>query len=231
MATHRALHVLDVLGRGRGRSIPRPRAGLLVSLTALATASLAPSRTATAADAVLPAGTKMLVQTTSPIDSNRMSDGAKFTVALQSSLAVGDTVLVPDGSTVYGVLADAKPNAAGDHLRYLERLYDLRSYALPTPGELVDFMSRARIERDTSYIVAAGQGVLHPDDSVQMTIRQSDQQIERVAISGKLDSDPFTAKIDDRPQADAGYQPVRALIEIPSRDIDITIENFAYERQ
>ena len=57
---------------------------------------------------VVPAGTKLLIRTREPIDSNRHAAGHRFTCALEGDLAVGGRVVAKKGTIVYGQLTAAK---------------------------------------------------------------------------------------------------------------------------
>ncbi len=57
---------------------------------------------------VVPAGTKLIVRMAEDIDSRRQKAGHKFTAKLEGDLVSGGVVVAPNGSTVYGVLAEAK---------------------------------------------------------------------------------------------------------------------------
>ena len=57
---------------------------------------------------VVPAGTKLLVRTQEPIDSNRHRAGHRFTCVLEGDLKVGDRVAAKKGTIVYGQLTAAK---------------------------------------------------------------------------------------------------------------------------
>jgi hypothetical protein len=63
---------------------------------------------ATSGAVVVPAGTKLLVRMAQDIDSKRQKAGHKFTAKLEGDLVSGGVVVAPNGSTVYGVLAEAK---------------------------------------------------------------------------------------------------------------------------
>ena len=55
----------------------------------------------------VPAGTRILVRTTEAIDSTDQSTGYRFIATLESNLCVGDVVVAPRGTTVYGQLVSA----------------------------------------------------------------------------------------------------------------------------
>jgi hypothetical protein len=54
------------------------------------------------------AGTTILVRMLDTVDSSKSSKGSQFTAALETHLAVGGSVIVPAGNTVYGQLASAE---------------------------------------------------------------------------------------------------------------------------
>jgi len=65
--------------------------------------------------AVASVGSRMVVRTSTSIDSRQHKTGHKFTTRLEADLVAGDVVVAPRGSTVYGVIAQAKQSgrAAG----------------------------------------------------------------------------------------------------------------------
>lgn len=58
--------------------------------------------------AVAPAGTRVVVQTNTTINSKQHKTGHKFTARLEADLVSGNVVIAPRGSTLYGVIAEAK---------------------------------------------------------------------------------------------------------------------------
>ena len=56
----------------------------------------------------VPAGTRLLVRTVDSIDSSKQQAGYRFTANLETNLQVGDVVVAPRGTTLYGRLAQAK---------------------------------------------------------------------------------------------------------------------------
>jgi len=59
----------------------------------------------------LPAGTRILVRTTEPIDSTKQTAGQRFTGTLETALEADSQVVAPRGTTVHGRLVSAQ--AAG----------------------------------------------------------------------------------------------------------------------
>jgi len=56
----------------------------------------------------VPAGTRILIRTTDPLDSNRQRAGHRFTANLETNLQVDNVTVAPRGTTVHGRLAEAK---------------------------------------------------------------------------------------------------------------------------
>src|SRR5262249_26320757 len=55
----------------------------------------------------VPAGTRILIRTTDPIDTEKQKAGYRFTASLETNLQADDEVVAPRGSVVYGRLAEA----------------------------------------------------------------------------------------------------------------------------
>lgn len=56
----------------------------------------------------VPAGTRLLIRTTDPLDSNRQRVGHRFTANLETNLQVNNVTVAPRGTTVHGRLANVK---------------------------------------------------------------------------------------------------------------------------
>jgi len=57
---------------------------------------------------VAPIGTRVVVKTNTAINSRQHKAGHKFTVSLEADLIANEVVIAPRGSTVYGVISQAK---------------------------------------------------------------------------------------------------------------------------
>ena len=56
----------------------------------------------------VPAGTRILVRTTEPLDSSKQKSGARFTTTLETNLQAKGVTVARRGTTVYGRLVTAK---------------------------------------------------------------------------------------------------------------------------
>ena len=56
----------------------------------------------------VPAGTRVMVKMSTAVDSKKHSKGHRFTARLEADLMANNVVVAPRGSTIYGVVAEAK---------------------------------------------------------------------------------------------------------------------------
>jgi hypothetical protein len=87
------------------------RKAMIVALTILATLGTATAQTNAAAkddrQATVLAGTRILIRMIDSVDSKEQTAGYRFTASLATNLQVGDVVVAPRGTTIYGRLASA----------------------------------------------------------------------------------------------------------------------------
>ena len=79
----------------------------LASVLALTIAMLS-AQIALATNVTVPAGTGFLVRTTQTLSTDNVSSGHRFTARLEADLVADGIVVAPRGSTVYGVVTQAK---------------------------------------------------------------------------------------------------------------------------
>ncbi|MCJ8321412.1 MAG: hypothetical protein MJK12_17380 [Colwellia sp.] len=56
----------------------------------------------------VPAGTVVMIKMSTSVDSKKHNTGHRFTARLEADLMAGNVVVAPRGSTIYGVVAEAK---------------------------------------------------------------------------------------------------------------------------
>jgi hypothetical protein len=82
--------------------------GVALLLTAISTLGLTPLSTAQGSKRVtVPAGTRILVRMIDSVDSSKQKAGFRFTGSLEANLQAYDVTVARQGTTVYGVLAQA----------------------------------------------------------------------------------------------------------------------------
>jgi hypothetical protein len=79
----------------------------LASALAMTIAMLG-AQIALATNVTVPAGTGFLVRTTQTLSTDNVSSGHRFTARLEADLVADGVVVAPRGSTVYGVVTQAK---------------------------------------------------------------------------------------------------------------------------
>jgi hypothetical protein len=87
------------------------RKAMIVAATILAALGTAMAQTNAAAkddrQVTVPAGTRILIRMIDSVDSREQTAGYRFTASLETNLQVGNVVVAPRGSTIYGRLASA----------------------------------------------------------------------------------------------------------------------------
>jgi hypothetical protein len=108
----------------------------------------------------------------------------------------------------------------------------LAQYSLPSTGNLVDFLEKAVFspdERDTIRVLATS--VVQPGDELTWWLGREGKQLQRSKVRTTLDQDVVFMETTHR-QLESG--PVYAsftVIRVPSKDIEMIVENFDYTRQ
>jgi hypothetical protein len=97
----------------------------IMPMIALSAAMVVPAATPAAAQhkmVTLPAGSSIMVRMLDSVDSSKNQPGSRFAATLETNLTVDGAVAVPQGSTVYGRLAQATQagNATGSSELRLE---------------------------------------------------------------------------------------------------------------
>jgi len=87
------------------------RKAMILAGTILAALGTTMAQTSAAAkddrQVTVPAGTRILIRMIDSVDSREQTAGYRFTVSLETNLQVGDVVMAPRGTTIYGRLASA----------------------------------------------------------------------------------------------------------------------------
>jgi len=87
------------------------RKAMIVAATILSALGTAMAQTNAAAkddrQATVPTGTQILIRMIDSVDSREQPAGHRFTASLETNLQVGNVVVAPRGSTIYGRLASA----------------------------------------------------------------------------------------------------------------------------
>lgn len=80
---------------------------VFLAVLIMAAAATSPAAPQNKKKVTVPAGTRILIRTTDPIDTEKQKAGYRFAASLETNLQADDEVVAPRGTTVYGHLAAA----------------------------------------------------------------------------------------------------------------------------
>jgi hypothetical protein len=132
------------------------RKAMIVAATILAALGTAMAQTNGAAQddrqVAVPAGTRILIRMIDLVDSREQTAGYRFTTSLETNLQVGDVVVAPRGSTIYGRLDSAASagRMSGSSeltLELTDIVIDGTAYPLITSTYEIKGAAKARIRR------------------------------------------------------------------------------------
>jgi len=117
------------------------RKAMIVAVTILAALGTAMAQSTGAAkdekQITVPAGTRILIRTIDSVNSKEQTAGYRFTASLEANLQVGDVVVAPRGTTIYGRLDSASSagrmsGSSGLTLELTDLVIDGTTYPLIT---------------------------------------------------------------------------------------------------
>lgn len=143
----------STLGRGQGRAAM----AAALAMTVVAMPVAAQSRV------VLPAGSVIVVRTTTPLQSATAQTGQRFETTVSETVGVDEYSVIPAGSRIQGVVSVARP-ASRQQSGVIEVVFDRLTLAdgttLPITGKLTstDSTERRQIEQDpNARVVLVGE--------------------------------------------------------------------------
>ena len=80
---------------------------VLSAVLIMVTAAASPASSQSRKKVTVPAGTRILIRTIDPIDTEKQKTGYRFTASLETNLQADDEVIAQRGTTVYGRLIEA----------------------------------------------------------------------------------------------------------------------------
>ncbi len=113
----------------------------------------------------------------------------------------------------------------------LQRL--LQQYSLPTTGKVMDYLEKATFGRGDrpGTIRIVGTNVVQRGDELVMVINADTKEVQTTKVRTRLDEDIVLMDINhDRLASGLSYQ-ARSIIQVPTKKIRMTVENFDYQRQ
>jgi hypothetical protein len=109
----------------------------------------------------------------------------------------------------------------------------LKQYSLPSPGHILDYLNAATIGpgEEPGTVRIFGQSVVQEDDKLTMWADSANKQLKKTKVETKLEED--TVYMDtDHARTEGGLNYVaRTIIRVPSKQVEMIVENFNYDKQ
>jgi len=143
---------------------------------------------------------------------------------LQKTPISQDKAKGPKG--IRGKIAKKKGGEMKDWMAELGQV--LKAYSLPTTGNLVDFLDKAKPEKEDGGIKLTAVNVVIPVDSMTMWVDE-DFQLTKTEVSTEHDSADVKLTTDHATTPDGLDYVARTVIVVPDKNVEMTVENFSYQ--
>jgi len=107
----------------------------------------------------------------------------------------------------------------------------LQKYNLPTAGSLLDFMDKASVERTGQLATAVATNVVQQGDTMTVLVDTGSRQLKMIEVSTSLDGDSVEVEILNETLEDGPSYTARQIVKVPAQKVELTIENFNFQRQ
>ena len=107
----------------------------------------------------------------------------------------------------------------------------LQKYSLPTAGSLLDFMDKATVEHDGQLATAVASNVVQQGDKMTVVADTVSRQVKMMEVSTSLDGDAVQVDILNQVVPDGPSYTARQIVKVPAEKIELTVENFNFQRQ
>ena len=107
----------------------------------------------------------------------------------------------------------------------------LQKYSLSTAGNLLDYLGKAEVQKTGQVVTLVGRGVVQQGDEMTMLVDTAAKQVKMVEVTTSLDGDAVEMEILNDSLDDGLSFTSRQLVKVPAQKIELTIENFNYQRQ
>jgi len=104
----------------------------------------------------------------------------------------------------------------------------LKKYSLPSTGNLVDFLDKAKPEKEAGGIKLTAVNVVIPVDTMTMWVDE-DFQLSRTEVATEHDGAEVQLKTDHAKTPDGLDYVARTNIVVPEKNVEMTVENFSYQ--
>ena len=107
----------------------------------------------------------------------------------------------------------------------------LQKYSLPTAGSLLDFMDKAAVERTGQLATLVASNVVQQGDQMTVLADSGSQQLKMIEVSTSLDGDAVEVEIRNEALETGPSYTARQIVKVPAQKVELTIENFNFQRQ
>ena len=143
---------------------------------------------------------------------------------LQKTPISQDKAKGPKG--IRGKVANKKGGEMKDWMTDLGKV--LHEYSLPTSGNLLDFLNKAKVEKGDEGIELTAVNVVIPVDSMTMWL-SPDFELTRTEVTTEHDGADVRLTADHATTPDGLDYVARTVIVVPEKNVEMTVENFSYK--
>ncbi len=127
---------------------------------------------------------------------------------------------------IKGKIAKKKGGEMKDWMSELGQV--LKEYSLPTTGNLVDFLDKAKVEKGPDGVSLTAVNVVIPVDSMTMRLDQ-DMKLTKTEVTTEYDGADVQLTTDHATTPDGLDYTARTVIVVPDKNVEMTVENFSYQ--
>jgi len=129
---------------------------------------------------------------------------------------------------VRGKVAKKKAGEMKDWMADLGKL--LKAYSLPTAGNLLDFLNKASVSPDDDGRKLDATDVVQPGDRMSVWI-DANHKMTKTEVSTEHDGSDVKLMTDHETTPDGLDYVARTVIVVPDKGVEMTVENFSYQRE
>ena len=107
----------------------------------------------------------------------------------------------------------------------------LQKYSLPTAGSLLDFMDKATVEHNGQLATVIASNVVQPGDKMTVLADTASRQMKMIEVVTSLDGDAVQVEILNDTLTDGPSYTARQIVTVPAQKVELTIENFNFQKQ
>lgn len=140
----------------------------------------------------------------------------------------------PEQKDRHGVRKHVADKDIANFKEWADSLVELtKKYMTPTPGEMMDFYSKATMTPAPNGGVAAVEsGFIQPGDKVTFTIDPATHKPTQFAFTTALDGDPVSGTVVYGVVPGGGPQYAQqTTVNVPAKQVTLVLENFNYVKQ